>query len=79
MNVRPDGQVLYVTRLGGPHSVVDLEQNVVIKEIDSGSMPHRLSFTNDGSRLFVVNAGSDTLSVNRLAQTRNNQNYPCWR
>ncbi|HEX6283102.1 MAG TPA: DUF192 domain-containing protein [Nitrososphaera sp.] len=63
VEVRPDGQVLYVTRLGGPISVVDLEQNVVIKEIDSGSMPHRLSFTNDGSRLFVVNAGSDTLSV----------------
>ena len=63
MEVRPDGQVLYVTRLGGPISVVDLEQNVLIKEIDSGSMPHRLSFTNDGSRLFVVNAGSDTLSV----------------
>jgi YVTN family beta-propeller protein len=63
MEVRPDGQVLYVTGLGGPISVVDLEQNVVIKEIDSGSMPHRLSFTNDGSRLFVVNAGSDTLSV----------------
>jgi YVTN family beta-propeller protein len=63
MEVRPDGQVLYVTRLGGPISVVDLEQNVVIKEIYSGSMPHRLSFTNDGSRLFVVNAGSDTLSV----------------
>ena len=63
MEVRPDGQVLYVTRLGAPISVVDLEQNVVIKEIDSGSMPHRLSFTNDGSRLFVVNAGSDTLSV----------------
>ena len=63
MEVRPDGQVLYVTSLRGPISVVDLEQNVVIKEIDSGSMPHRLSFTNDGSRLFVVNAGSDTLSV----------------
>jgi YVTN family beta-propeller protein len=63
MEVRPDGQVLYVSRLGGPISVVDLEQNVVIKEIDSGSMPHRLAFTNDGSRLFVVNAGSDTLSV----------------
>ena len=63
MEVRPDGQVLYITRLGGPISVLDLEQNVLIKEIDSGRMPHRLSFTNDGSRLFVVNAGSDTLSV----------------
>jgi YVTN family beta-propeller protein len=63
MEVRPDGQVLYVTRSGGPISVVDLEQNVMIKEIDSGSMPHRLYFTSDGSELFVVNAESDTLSV----------------
>lgn len=63
MEVRPDGQVLYVSRLGGPISVVDLEQNVMIKEIDSGSMPHQLSFTNDGTRLFVVNPESDTLSV----------------
>ncbi len=63
MEVRPDGQVLYVTRSGGPISVVDLEQNVMIKEIDSGSMPHRLYFTRDGSKLFVVNAESDNLSV----------------
>jgi YVTN family beta-propeller protein len=63
MEVRPDGQVLYVTRLGGPISVVDLEQKIVIKEIDSGSMPHRLSFTNEGAILFVVNSESDTLSV----------------
>src|ERR687892_523034 len=63
MAVRPDGQVLYVTRLGGPISVVDLEQKIVIKEIDSGSMPHHLSFTNGGEVLFVVNAESDTLSV----------------
>src|ERR671919_274986 len=63
MAVRPDGQVLYVTRLGGPISVVDLEQKRVINEIDSGSMPHHLSFTNGGEVLFVVNAESDTLSV----------------
>ena len=63
LEVRPDGQVLYVTRLGGPISVVDLEQKIVIKEIDSGDMPHHLSFTNGGEVLFVVNAESDTLSV----------------
>lgn len=63
IEVKPDGQVLYVTRLGGPISVVDLEQKVLIKEIDSGNTPHHLSFTNEGARLFVVNAESDTLSV----------------
>lgn len=63
MEVRPDGQVLYVTSLAGPISVVDLGQKRAIKEIDSGSMPHRPSFTNQGSILFVANTGSDTLSV----------------
>src|SRR5918992_22977 len=63
MEVRPDGQVLYVNKLGGPISVVDLEQKIVIKEIDSGDMPHRLSFTRGGGVLFVVNAESDSLSV----------------
>src|ERR687895_1677392 len=63
LEVRPDGQVLYVTRLGGPISVVDLEQKIVIKEIDSGNMPHHLSFTNGGEVLFVVNAESNTMSV----------------
>jgi YVTN family beta-propeller protein len=63
IEVRPDGQVLYVARSGGPISVVDLERNAVIKEIDSGNMPHRLSFNNNGARLFVVNAENDTLSV----------------
>lgn len=64
IEVRPDGQVLYVTSLAGPPiSVVDLEQKRVIKEINSGSMPHHLSFTNQGSILFVANTESDTLSV----------------
>jgi YVTN family beta-propeller protein len=62
IEVRPDGQVLYVARSGGPISVVDLKQNIVIKEIDSGT-PHHLSFDNNGARLFVVNSENDTLSV----------------
>jgi YVTN family beta-propeller protein len=63
IEVRPDGQVLYVVRAGGSISVVDLEQNIVIKELDSGNISHSLSFANNGARLFVVNAENDTLSV----------------
>ena len=63
IEVRPDGQVLYIARSGGPISVVDLKQNIVIKEIDSGNTPHHFSFDNNGARLFVVNAENDTLSV----------------
>jgi YVTN family beta-propeller protein len=63
IEVRPDGQVLYAVRAGGSISVVDLEQNIVIKELDSGNISHSLSFANNGARLFVVNAENDTLSV----------------
>jgi YVTN family beta-propeller protein len=63
IEVRPDGQVLYVARSGGSISVVDLEQNMVIAEIDSGNMPHHLSFDNNGAKLFVVNSENDTLTV----------------
>lgn len=63
VEIRPDGQVLYVARSGGSISVVDLKQNMVITEIDSGNMPHRLSFDNNGANLFVVNAENDTLTI----------------
>ena len=63
MEVSPNGKFLYVANLWSPISVVDLEQKKVIKEIDSGKTPHGLSFTNDGSRLFIVNMKSNTLSI----------------
>ena len=63
MEVSPNGKFLYVANLWSPISVVDLEENKVIKEIDSGKTPHGLLFTNDGSRLFIVNMKSNTLSI----------------
>jgi YVTN family beta-propeller protein len=63
IEISPDGKFLYVANLWSPISVVDVAQNKVIKEIDSGITPHGLSFTDDGSRLFIVNMKSNTLSV----------------
>jgi YVTN family beta-propeller protein len=63
IEVSPDGRFLYVANLCSPISVVDVSQNKVIKEIDSGVTPHGLSFADDGSRLFIVNMKSNTLSV----------------
>jgi len=63
LEVSPNGKFLYVANLWSPISVVDLEQKKVIKEINSGKTPHGLSFTNDGSRLFIVNMKSNTLSI----------------
>jgi YVTN family beta-propeller protein len=59
----PDGRILYVANLWSPISVVDPAEKRVIKNIDSGVTPHGLSFTKDGSRLFIVNMHSNTLSV----------------
>ena len=68
----PDGKVLYVANLWSPISVVDLaeEKRVVIKNIDSGVTPHGLSFTKDGSRLFIVNMNSNTLQLLMLIGMR---------
>jgi YVTN family beta-propeller protein len=63
MEIRPDGKVLYVANPSSSISVVDLADNKVIKDIDSGITPHGLSFTKDGSRLFIVNIHNNTLSV----------------
>ncbi|MDQ3840017.1 MAG: DUF192 domain-containing protein [Thermoproteota archaeon] len=59
----PDGRIRYVDNLRIPISVIDLVENRVIKNIDSGNTPHGLHFTKDGSRLFIVDMHSDTLSV----------------
>jgi YVTN family beta-propeller protein len=63
MEIRPDGKVLYVANPLSSISVIDLADNKVIKDIDSGITPHGLSFTKDGSRLFIVNIHNNTLSV----------------
>jgi YVTN family beta-propeller protein len=63
MEIRPDGKVLYVANMSSSISVVDLTDNKVIKYIDSGINPHGLSFTKDGSRLFIVDMHNNTLSV----------------
>ena len=63
IEIRPDGKVLYVANSLSSISVVDLADNKVIKDIDSGITPHGLSFTKDGSRLFIVDMHNSTLSV----------------
>jgi len=63
VEVRPDGQVLYVTSLGGNISVADLKQNSLMKEINSSSVGHSLSFDRNGERAYVVNDENDSISL----------------
>ncbi len=63
VEVRPDGKVLYVTRSGGAISVVNLEQDVLIREINSSSIGHSVSFDRSGARAFVVNDENDSVSI----------------
>jgi len=65
LEISPNKQFLYVANLWSPISVVDLkgENPSVIKSIDSGETPHGLSFNANGSRLYIVNMYSNTLSI----------------
>lgn len=47
----------------GMVSVVDLEKGVEVKEIEVGLHPSGMVLSRDGSRLFVANANSDTVSI----------------
>ena len=61
--VHPDGTRVYVTHGGSFVSVFDTATNALMTSIPVGSDPHGLAFSPDGSRLFVANRNSDTVSV----------------
>ncbi len=65
LEISPNKQFLYVANLWSPISVVDLQEEnpSVIKSIDSGETPHGLSFNANGSRLYIVNMYSNSLSI----------------
>ena len=65
LEISPNQQFLYVANLWSPISVVDLkaEKPAVIKSIDSGETPHGLSFNSNGSKLYIVNMYSNSLSI----------------
>ncbi|MGG5253612.1 bifunctional YncE family protein/alkaline phosphatase family protein [Neobacillus sp. SM06] len=63
----------------GTVSVVDLSTNTVVKNIEVGVQPERM--TQSGQYLFVANTNSDSISVidtktNKVVQTINVQPYP---
>lgn len=65
LEISPNKEFLYVANLWSPISVVNLKDKALglIKSIDSGKTPHGLSFNTDGSRLYIVNMHSNSLSI----------------
>lgn len=47
----------------GSLSVVDIATQRVVKEIPLGRHPESMALSRDGSRLFVINANDDTISI----------------
>lgn len=61
--VTPDGRyVLSSHGLRGYVSVVDLEENKVIKSIETGKTPNYTLITRDGKHAYVSNSGSNTIT-----------------
>lgn len=64
MAIAPDGKVLYVPSLEGPHwHVVDGATGGVIKKIVTNSGAHNTVFALDGSRVYLAGLHSPLLSI----------------
>ncbi|MFD2721556.1 alkaline phosphatase family protein [Hymenobacter monticola] len=62
--LHPTQRALYISLWGG-HAVAtyDLDHQVLLPTIPVGSHPNALAISRDGSRLFVANANSNSVSV----------------
>jgi len=61
--ITPDGKYVLSTHgMRGNISVVDVEENKVIKTIETGKVPNYSLITKDGSTAYVSNTGENTLT-----------------
>ena len=61
--ITPDGRYVLSTHgMRGNVSVVDLNENKVIKTIATGKVPNYTLITRDGSKAYVSNTGDNTLT-----------------
>jgi YVTN family beta-propeller protein len=64
MALSPDGKVLFVPSLEGPHwTVVDAANGKVITRIQTGSGSHNTIYAPDGSRVYMAGLRSNLLSI----------------
>jgi len=61
--ITPDGKYVLSTHgMRGNISVVDVEENKVIKTISTGKVPNYTLITSDGKRAYVSNTGGNSIS-----------------
>jgi len=61
--ITPDGKYVLSTHgMRGNISVVDVEENKVIKTIDTGKVPNYTLITKDGKTAYVSNTGENTIT-----------------
>jgi YVTN family beta-propeller protein len=64
MALSPDGKVLFVPSLEGPHwTVVDASNGKVLAKIQTGSGSHNTIYAPDGSRVYLAGLRSNLLSI----------------
>jgi len=62
--ITPDGRFVLSTHpTRGNISVVDMQQNRVIKTVATGAAPNYAVVSNDGSRVYVSNSGDNSVSA----------------
>jgi len=61
--ITPDGRYVISTHgMRGNISVVDLEENAVVKTINTGKVPNYTLINKDGNKAFVSNTGDNSIS-----------------
>ncbi|MCA1778678.1 MAG: YncE family protein [Xanthomonadaceae bacterium] len=76
MAIQPDGAFLWVThgadggQATGGVTVVDTRGLRILRQIETGTGPHDIAFSDDNRRVFVVNRGEQTVSVLSVAELR---------
>ncbi len=59
----PDGKLFYTAVLGGPVTVLDTAQKIVVAEIDTPGYPSSATCSPDGKHLYVAHYYPDGISV----------------
>jgi outer membrane autotransporter protein len=75
-SISSDGTKVYATSSNGLVNVIDTQNLNILATITAGTNPGALTFTPDGSNVYVANYGSNTVSVintltNNIANTIN--------
>jgi len=76
--VTPNGERAFVANIGsGSVTVIDLTNNIMLKEVKTGSGAEGVAVSPDGSEVWVTNRTADSVSVLNATTLEKQMDIPC--